>query len=229
MICKRWFWILNCPNPCHQLNLMMKDLMIGSKKFLKIAAFTQVGYLHLLSADMLWLLKGDDHCLSHHHLLFTQQLCDTPSEGRAQERKRSVWHPGCWGNTLLIILNSSSQYLSLSSPDSTLPGFRDYQIWYSCSELSSFLHREHIAECKQTKFIHKYLEAGPDCLKFQLDLHNVNQLLTPITHGLETFERQNTTCSDVFHVYIGITVNFVTIFSDRGESCSTFIIMRPLS
>jgi hypothetical protein len=57
----------------------------------------------------------------------------------------------------------------------------------------------------------------------------VNQLLTPIARGLETLEGQNTTCSDVFHVYIGIAVNFVTMFSDRGESRSTFVIMRPLS
>jgi hypothetical protein len=42
MICKKWGWILNCPDPCHQLNLMMKDIMLGSKKFPKIAAFSQV-------------------------------------------------------------------------------------------------------------------------------------------------------------------------------------------
>lgn len=55
----------------------------------------------------------------------------------------------------------------------------------------------------------------------------MNQLLTPIAHGLETLEGQNTTCSDVFHIYIGIAVNFVTMFLDRGESCSTFFITRP--
>ena len=89
-----------------------------------------------------------------------------------------------------------------------------------------FLRRDSIAEWNQTKSIRKYLEPGPDCLKFQLDLHNVNQLLTPIARGLETLEGQNTTCSDVFHVYIGIAVNFVAMFSDRGKflSCSTFII-----
>jgi hypothetical protein len=44
----------------------------------------------------------------------------------------------------------------------------------------------------------------------------VNSLLTPIARGLETLEGQNTTCSDVFHVYVGIAVNFVTMFSDRS-------------
>ena len=62
-----------------------------------------------------------------------------------------------------------------------------------------------------------YLEPGQDCLKFQLDLHNVNELLTPIACSLETLEGQNTTCSDVFHIYIGIAVNFVAMFSDRSE------------
>ena len=84
------------------------------------------------------LLKGNDHHLSHHHLFCTQQLCNVPSEGRAQERKRSTWHPGCWGHTFLIILNSCSQYLLLPPSNSMLSGFRDYQIWYSCSELLYF-------------------------------------------------------------------------------------------
>ncbi|KAJ3851097.1 hypothetical protein EV368DRAFT_66023 [Lentinula lateritia] len=30
-----WPWILNCPDPCHQLNLMMKDVMVGSKNIQK--------------------------------------------------------------------------------------------------------------------------------------------------------------------------------------------------
>ena len=48
-ICAFWPWILNCPDPCHQLNLMMKDIMVGSKKFPKIGAFTEVSALLALS------------------------------------------------------------------------------------------------------------------------------------------------------------------------------------
>ncbi|KAJ7281114.1 hypothetical protein C8J57DRAFT_1057788, partial [Mycena rebaudengoi] len=36
LICKAFPWILNCPDPCHQLNLLAKDIMVGSKKFPKI-------------------------------------------------------------------------------------------------------------------------------------------------------------------------------------------------
>ncbi|KAJ7268929.1 hypothetical protein C8J57DRAFT_1067026, partial [Mycena rebaudengoi] len=32
LICKFWPWILNCPDPCHQLNLLAKDIMVDSKK-----------------------------------------------------------------------------------------------------------------------------------------------------------------------------------------------------
>ena len=42
MICEKWPWILNCLDPCHQLNLMMKDIMLGSKKYPKIVAFSRV-------------------------------------------------------------------------------------------------------------------------------------------------------------------------------------------
>jgi hypothetical protein len=45
MICEKWPWILNCLDLCHQLNLMMKDIMLGSKKFPKITAFAQVSLL----------------------------------------------------------------------------------------------------------------------------------------------------------------------------------------
>ncbi len=40
----------------------------------------------------------------------------------------------------------------------------------------------------KTKAVRKYIEPGPFCLKFQLDLHNVNLLLTPIARGLDTLE-----------------------------------------
>jgi hypothetical protein len=38
-ICDAWPWILNCPDPWHQLNLLAKEIMLGSKKHPKIAGF----------------------------------------------------------------------------------------------------------------------------------------------------------------------------------------------
>jgi len=44
LVCEKWPWILDCPDPCHQLNLMMKDIMLGSAKYPKIKGFAQVTY-----------------------------------------------------------------------------------------------------------------------------------------------------------------------------------------
>ncbi|KAJ7435662.1 hypothetical protein B0H11DRAFT_2366700, partial [Mycena galericulata] len=41
-ICEAWPWILNCPDPCHQLNLLAKEIMLGSKKHPKIAGFAEI-------------------------------------------------------------------------------------------------------------------------------------------------------------------------------------------
>ena len=49
MLCEKWPWIFNCLDPCHQLNLMMKDIILGSKKFPKIAAFSQVSIFLLFA------------------------------------------------------------------------------------------------------------------------------------------------------------------------------------
>ncbi|KAJ6620989.1 hypothetical protein B0H10DRAFT_2354472 [Mycena sp. CBHHK59/15] len=41
-ICEAFPWILNCPDPCHQLNLLAKEIMLGSKKHPKIKGFAEV-------------------------------------------------------------------------------------------------------------------------------------------------------------------------------------------
>ena len=55
LICERWGWIINCPDPAHQLNLMMKDLIVGSKKFPAITPFKAVRSL-IYSVNMLKLM-----------------------------------------------------------------------------------------------------------------------------------------------------------------------------
>lgn len=42
LACSKWPWILNCGDPAHQLNLMSKDLILGSKKFPKIKPFADL-------------------------------------------------------------------------------------------------------------------------------------------------------------------------------------------
>ncbi|KAF9258077.1 hypothetical protein L218DRAFT_948673 [Marasmius fiardii PR-910] len=46
-----WPWIMNCPDPCHILNLLVKDLIEGSKKYPKVKGFSDVlnyGKFHLI-------------------------------------------------------------------------------------------------------------------------------------------------------------------------------------
>ncbi|KAK0486425.1 hypothetical protein IW261DRAFT_1416205 [Armillaria novae-zelandiae] len=42
LICAKFPWILNCGDPCHQLNLMVKDLIVGSKRHPKIKPFADI-------------------------------------------------------------------------------------------------------------------------------------------------------------------------------------------
>ncbi|KAJ6624635.1 hypothetical protein B0H10DRAFT_2322006 [Mycena sp. CBHHK59/15] len=42
LICTLYPWILNCPDPCHQLNLLAKDIIVGSKGHPKIHGFATV-------------------------------------------------------------------------------------------------------------------------------------------------------------------------------------------
>ncbi|KZP21944.1 hypothetical protein FIBSPDRAFT_739799 [Athelia psychrophila] len=60
----------------------------------------------------------------------------------------------------------------------------------------------------------KYFINGPDCFEFQSQLIHINGLLTPIARGLETLEGQNTTCSDVLSIFIGIAIGFTRLFED---------------
>lgn len=55
---------------------------------------------------------------------------------------------------------------------------------------------------------------------FRTQLHNINMLLTPIARGLQTLEGQNTTCSDVFHIFVGIAIGFTNVFLDTGAPSS---------
>ena len=67
LIVSKWPWILNCPDPCHGLNLMMKDIMLGSKSFPKIGAFTEVQHqflfnkIRLITMTILLLAGNEDH------------------------------------------------------------------------------------------------------------------------------------------------------------------------
>ena len=78
---------------------------------------------------------------------------------------------------------------------------------------------------KQTAPLQGYNETGPESFTFRIQLHHINLLLTPINWGLQTLEGQNTTCSDVFSIFIGITIGFTHVFQDP----SVFIVFNFLT
>lgn len=47
-------------------------------------------------------------------------------------------------------------------------------------------------------------------------MFTIDALMTPITRGLTTLEGQNTTCSDVFSIYVGIAIGFNRVFQKPG-------------
>jgi len=77
-----------------------------------------------------------------------------------------------------------------------------------------FFDEDYYSSPIQTAPLQKYIQPGPDSYKFRTKLHHINMLLTPIDQGLQTLEGQNTACSDVMAIFIGIAIGFTTVFKD---------------
>jgi hypothetical protein len=78
--------------------------------------------------------------------------------------------------------------------------------------------KDHYSSLAQMVPLQKYIQPGPDSYKFRTELHHINMLLTPIDRGLQTLEGQNTTCSDVMAIFIGIVIGFTAVFKDSCTS-----------
>lgn len=78
----------------------------------------------------------------------------------------------------------------------------------------SFVPRWFWSDIPKTAPLRKYIETGPDSLTFRGQLYQINLLLKPVARGLQTLEGQNTTCSDVFSIFIGIAIGFNRVFQD---------------
>jgi hypothetical protein len=53
-------------------------------------------------------------------------------------------------------------------------------------------------------------------------------MLTPIAHGLKTLEGQNTTCSDVLNIYIGIAIGYNVVFRDACKSTANGVVAMEI-
>ncbi|KAF5331490.1 hypothetical protein D9758_017621 [Tetrapyrgos nigripes] len=68
-------------------------------------------------------------------------------------------------------------------------------------------------DTKATKELENYIKPGPMSLQFLGKLYQIDALLKPIAWGLKTLEGQHVTCSDVFFVFVGISIGFNDVFT----------------
>ncbi|KAJ3966015.1 hypothetical protein EV361DRAFT_1037172 [Lentinula raphanica] len=181
LICNQWPWVLNCPDPCHQLNLMMKDVMLGSKKHPKIKGFS----------DSMRIVSQITTYFSHsnyrkYHL-------------RQELTKETSKHG--------IVAGGPTRFSTFATHVRSIICCSDAMARCFDSGVLKF-------DTAATKELQKYIRTGSDWLKSLLDLNTIDLLLQPIARGLTTLEGQNTTCSDIFFVFIGIAIGFNCVFED---------------
>ncbi|KAJ3832016.1 hypothetical protein F5878DRAFT_548770, partial [Lentinula raphanica] len=176
LICNQWPWVLNCPDPCHQLNLMMKDLLIQSMRIVSqiTTYFSHSNY-------------------RKYHL-------------RQELTKETSKHG--------IVAGGPTRFSTFATHVRSI---------ICCSDA--------MARCFDSGVLKfdtaAYIRTGSDWLKSLLDLNTIDLLLQPIARGLTTLEGQNTTCSDIFFVFIGIAIGFNCVFEDPGMyiSLELFVVV----
>ncbi|KAJ3913026.1 ribonuclease H-like domain-containing protein [Lentinula edodes] len=170
------------------LNLMMKDIMVGSKKYPKIIVFTEA--MRIVSAITTY--------FSHSNYRKYQLR---------EEHKNEPHRRG-------IQIGGATRFSTFATYVRSI---------IRCSDaMERCLSNGRLKfDTAATKDLRKYIANGPDCLKFQLQLHNIDLLLQPIAQGLQTLEGQNTTCSDVFFIFIGIAIGFNCVFQDPTSEIFT--------
>ncbi|KAJ3982258.1 hypothetical protein F5890DRAFT_1444888, partial [Lentinula detonsa] len=180
-ICEKWPWILNCPDPCHQLNLMMKDVILGSKKYPKIKGF----------AEPMRIVSGITTYFSHSNY------------GKHHLRNELKNDKSCRG----IVAGGATRFSTFHTHVQSI--IRCFDAMERCLSKGCL-----IFDTPATKPLRKYIALGTDRLRFQIELNHIDALLQPIARGLTTLEGQNTTCSDVFYVFVGIAIGFNRVFED---------------
>ncbi|KAJ7193229.1 hypothetical protein GGX14DRAFT_372062, partial [Mycena pura] len=163
LICAKFLWILNCPDPCHQLNLLAKDLVTMTivNAITNYFSHSNYGKYHLKQA-----MKG------------------SPDQRRIQA-------------------GGATRFSTFATHASSV--LRCLPFMQKCYQSGAI------------KFDTKG-ENSDDYDDFRRQLKHVGRLLDPIARGLQTLEGQQTTCSDVFFIWIGLGVAFQRAFNAPAES-----------
>ncbi|KAJ4484460.1 hypothetical protein C8R41DRAFT_769648, partial [Lentinula lateritia] len=173
----KWPWILDCPDPCHQLNLMMKDIMVGSKKYPKIIA------MRIVSAITTYFLHSN-----YGKYQLREELKNEPHQhgiqiGGATRFSTCATH-------VLIIRYSDAMEWCLSNG--------------------------------RLKFDTAAVSVPPICtIFFNVHIFRLRTCASTLPMGLITLEGQNTICSDVFFIFIGISIGFNRVFQDPTSNIFT--------
>ncbi|KAJ7277718.1 hypothetical protein C8J57DRAFT_1060512, partial [Mycena rebaudengoi] len=163
-------WILNIYDPCHNLNLMMKDLgALFKKDLIVVSGLSNYGTHHL-----------------------------------NEERKKMNIREGMKSSSETRF---STTYIQSNAVHSCMPAIN------SCYR-SGVLR----FDTKATKMLQNFLGETAAHYTFMANLSTMIQLLSAPANGILTLEGQNTTCADVFYVWVAIAWHLEKTLSN--SACS---------
>ncbi|KAJ7496552.1 hypothetical protein FB451DRAFT_1019195, partial [Mycena latifolia] len=173
-------WILNIYNPCHNLNLMMKDLGSLFKKDLVVVS----GLSNYFGKSNYG----------------TDQLND--------ERKKMNIGTGMKSASETRF---STTYIQALAVHTCMPAIN------SCYRSGKLLFNT-----KATKPLRNFLGETPAHYEFMSNLSTMIQLLSAPANGILTLEGQNTTCADVFFVWVAIAWHLEKTLANPSSSAGRY-------
>ncbi|KAF8146576.1 hypothetical protein K438DRAFT_1627686, partial [Mycena galopus ATCC 62051] len=173
-------WVLNIYDPCHNLNLMMKDLGALFKKDLVVVS----GLSNYFGKSNIG----------------TYQL--------NEERKKMNIGEGMKSSSETRF---STTYIQSFAVYTCMPAIN------SCYRAGSLLF-----DTKATKPLRAFLGDTPAHYAFMSNLSTMIKLLSAPANGILTLEGQNTTCADVFYVWVAIAWHLEKILADPSSSAGVY-------
>ncbi|KAF9550188.1 hypothetical protein CPC08DRAFT_738376 [Agrocybe pediades] len=169
---KLYLWILNIYDPCHNLNLYMKD--VGK-----------------LFKDLLSIVSGVANSFSKSNY-GTYHL-------DAQRKIDGIQH----GITNPMDTRFLSSYTQVVSVHNCMNSMR------RCVESGALKF-----DTKATKKLEPYISGGPQFHHFMANMSGFIKLLESGANSIETLKGQNTTCANVFYVWVCIAYSLEQVLSN---------------
>ncbi|KAJ7480524.1 hypothetical protein B0H11DRAFT_1724791, partial [Mycena galericulata] len=169
-------WILNIYDPCHNLNLMMKDLgKLFKKDLVHVSALSN----YFGKSNI-----GTFHLTEERRKMNIKEGMKSSSETRF-----------------------STTYIQALAVYTCMPAIN------SCYRLKLLLF-----DTKATKPLQSILGETSAHYAFMANLSTMLQLLSSTANGILTLEGQNTTCADVFYVWVCIAWHLERVLANPDSS-----------